>query len=86
LLSVAVALMVIVAGAVNAAPLAGLVIEDVGGWFCAAFTVTLTADDVVVAPSLSRATAVSEYVPADTLLHVALYGAAVSLPTSCVPA
>ena len=56
-LSLAVAVTAIVAGDVNVAPSAGLVIETDGGTFAA--TVTCTARDVVVAPSLSVATAVS---------------------------
>src|SRR5205085_7377745 len=48
-------------------------------------TVIDRAADVVVAPALSRATAVSEYVPAATLLHVTLYGDAVADPISVVP-
>ena len=45
----------------------------------------LRAAEVAVAPPLSRARAVSEYVPAAALLHVALYGALVSLAINVVP-
>jgi hypothetical protein len=68
--SPAVALIGTVAGAVNVAPLAGLVSDTVGGWLFA--TVIERAADVVVAPALSRATAVREYVPAATFDHVRL--------------
>ena len=50
---------VIDAGAVKVAPLAGAVNEAVGAWF-GAVTVMVRAADVVVAPALSVATAVSE--------------------------
>jgi hypothetical protein len=43
-------------------------------------TVTVIAADVVEAPPLSVATAVSAYVPAATLLHVTPYGLVVSVP------
>jgi hypothetical protein len=45
----------------------------------------VTVAEVVRAPSLSVATAVSEYVPVATEDHVAVYGAAVSEPISVVP-
>ena len=77
-LSLADVVTAIVAGDVNAAPSAGLVIEIDGGTFAA--TVTCTSLEVVVAPSLSVATAVSVYEPAATLLHVTLYGLVVSVP------
>ena len=48
------------AGAVKLAPLAGAVSEAVGAWFDGGLTVTVRAADVVVAPSLSVATAVME--------------------------
>jgi hypothetical protein len=54
----AVALMVIDAGALNVAPVNGLVIDTVGSWFCADLTLTLTPDDVRDAPSSSNAFAV----------------------------
>jgi hypothetical protein len=41
-------------------------------------TVIVRALDTVVAPALSRATAVSEYVPAGTFVHVLEYGEVVS--------
>ena len=77
------AVMVMVAGAVNVALLAGDVIDTVGGWF--ALTVTVTAADVVFNPPASWAFAVSECVPAGTDDHVNEYGAAVSVPSSVVP-
>jgi hypothetical protein len=43
-------------------------------------TETVRAAAVVVAPSSSRATAVSEYDPAATLVHVNEYGEVVSEP------
>ena len=46
----------------------------------------LRAADVVVAPALSRATAVTENDPAGALLHVAVYGLVVSEPMSVEPA
>jgi hypothetical protein len=52
--SVAVALTVTVAGAINVAPAEGLVRLTVGG----AFTVMLTPLEIVVAPALSVAFAV----------------------------
>ena len=58
MLSVADALMAMLAGATKVAPLAGLVIAADGAVF-AALTVTVTAADVVVAPPLSVARAVS---------------------------
>src|SRR3954471_19492554 len=58
----------------------------VGGWFWAGFTRMLTAADVVLAQSLSTATAVSEYVSAVTFDHVAEYGALVAEPIGVVPA
>ena len=48
-------------------------------------TVTVTAADVVDNPALSVATAVSEYVPAGTLFHANVYGAAVSVASSVDP-
>ena len=53
-------MIVTLAGAVNVAPLAGDVIETVGGLFGAGFTVILTGDEVVTAPSSSVAFAVRE--------------------------
>jgi hypothetical protein len=66
----AVASTVIVAGAANVAPAAGLVSDTDGVWLLA--TVIVRAPDVLVAPRLSVATARSEYVPTGTLLHVTL--------------
>ncbi len=51
-----------------------------------ALMVTLTAADVVDAPVLSRATAVSAWVPTGVLFHVTLYGLVVSDPISVAPA
>ena len=65
--------MVILSPSVKVAPSEGLVILTVGGVLPPLLlTVTETALDVVVAPSLSVATAVSEYDPAETLLQVTL--------------
>ncbi len=58
-MSEAAALMVIAAGAMKVAPLVGLVMLTVGRVF-GALTVILTALDVVTAPKLSVALAVSE--------------------------
>ena len=49
-------------------------------------TVTVRAAEVVVVPSSSRATAVTEYVPAGTLLQLTLYGLLVSVPINVAPA
>jgi hypothetical protein len=65
--SEAVAVKTMLAGAVYVAPLAGPVSPTDGSAFT---TVTETGDDVVEAPPLSKATAVSVYVPAATLVHV----------------
>jgi hypothetical protein len=65
--SEAVAAKTMLAGAVYVAPLAGAVSATDGG---AVATVTETGADVVEAPALSTATAVSVYVPAATLVHV----------------
>src|SRR5687768_14168314 len=48
-------------------------------------TVTDTADEVVVAPALSVARAVNEYVPADTFVCVNEYGAVLSVPINVPP-
>src|SRR5713101_2256127 len=79
--SLAVAVTVIVAGAVNTALLAGPVIVAVGG----VSTMILTAADVVLAPTSSVALAVSVCVPVAGLIRVTPYGAAVSVPTSIAP-
>ena len=42
--------------------------------------------DVVVAPSLSVATAVMTWLPTEGLVQVASNGAVVSMPTNAVPA
>jgi hypothetical protein len=78
----AVALMTMLAGASNVAPFAGAVNATVG----LALTLAVRAGDVVEAPPLSVATAVSEYAPAATLLHVMLYGAVLDVPMSVDPA
>jgi hypothetical protein len=57
--SEAVAASAIVAGAEKTAPLPGAVKETAGGWFAGPVTVTVTGAEVVTAPSLSVATAVS---------------------------
>ena len=46
----------------------------------AAFTLMVTAGDVALAPSLSRATAVSAYVPTAMPVTPTEYGAVVSVP------
>ena len=82
----ALALTVIVAGAANELPLAGAVRLTVGGaGGGAAFTVTLTAVEVVVNPALLVALAVREYVPAATLVHDRLNGALVSVAINVAP-
>ncbi|MNC85421.1 hypothetical protein D3C83_10190 [compost metagenome] len=58
--SLALALIVIEAGAAYVAPSAGAVSDTVGGWFAPAMTVTLRAPEVVSAPASSTARAVSE--------------------------
>ncbi len=58
-LSLAAAVIVSDAGAVNDCPAIGLVIDTVGSWFGVVETVILAPADVRVAPSSSRATAVS---------------------------
>jgi hypothetical protein len=57
--SAALALIVMLAGAVNVAPVDGELMLTVGGVF-AELTVTVTVEDVVVAFSLSVAFAVNE--------------------------
>jgi hypothetical protein len=79
-LSLAAADTTIDAGAVKLAPFVGLLIETDGGTF-GGVTVTETGADVVVAPMLSVATAVSVCEPITLPLHVKLYGAAASEPT-----
>jgi hypothetical protein len=48
-------------------------------------TCTVTALEVVVAPSSSVATAVSVYVPIGTFVHDKEYGVVTSVPMSVVP-
>jgi hypothetical protein len=84
----ALALTVIVAGAVKVLPLVGAVRLTVGGVAAgggAAFTVTLTGADCAVNPALSVTMAVSEYVPAATLVHDRLNGALVSVAINVAP-
>ena len=57
--SLAVALIVIDAGTVNFAPLAGALSDTAGGWFDGGVTAICAAADVTVAPVLSTATAVT---------------------------
>jgi hypothetical protein len=66
------------AGAVKEAPGDGDESATDGSWLGDEPTVTLTAADVFVAPSLSRATAVNWYVPVDALSHLNEYGTVVS--------
>jgi len=84
-LSLADAVIVIFAGAVKLAPLAGLVMLTVGGELGGPLTVIVTAADVVAAPALSVALAVSVYVPAARFAMLTLYGAVVSVPTRLLP-
>ena len=65
---------------------AGAVSVTVGGWFAAGSILTLTAADVAVAPLLSAATAVSEYVPALEGVQVTEYRAALLDPMGVDPA
>jgi hypothetical protein len=85
-LSLAVADNAIEAGAVNAAPFAGPVSVTVGNLFEGAETVICRELDVVVAPALSRATAVNVCVPAGALLHGTEYGLLESEPIDVPPA
>jgi hypothetical protein len=48
-------------------------------------TTTETAVEVVTAPPLSVALAVSEYVPAATFVQLKLYGLVASVPSKVVP-
>jgi len=69
------ALAVIVTVFCTVAPFAGAVIATVGGvvsFTGGAVTVTVRAADVAVSPPTSRATAVSDYVPAGTPAQLAL--------------
>jgi hypothetical protein len=84
--SLAVAAIDTDAGAVNEAPFVGLDNETTGGVLEAVATVTCRELDVVVAPELSRATAVSVCVPLGALLHVTEYGLLVSDPIGVEPA
>ena len=60
----------------------GLVTGGTTGGVTAAATVTVTAAEVVMALRLSQARAVMLYVPAGTLLHVAVNGAATTVATT----
>src|SRR5437870_2441111 len=92
----AVAISVIQADSVKVLPLPGAVkltlgaaavaVAGAGGVAPCALTITLTAADCVVTFALSVATAMSEYLPAVTLLQVMLYGEVVSVPISVDPA
>src|SRR6185437_10374099 len=85
--SLAVALSVTVAGAVNAALLAGAASVTLGGLLAATgSTRMLTVADDVLAPSLSTATAFNEYVPAGTAAQVTEYGAEATDPSDVEPA
>src|SRR5882672_5978926 len=75
-----------VAGAAKVAPLAGAVSVTVGGWLAEGSTRMLTAEEDVVAPSLSTATTFNEYVPAGTAGHVTEYGEDVVDPIGVEPA
>src|SRR5262245_22815696 len=89
----ALATIEILAGAVYVAPLVGevsvivgaLLVGCCGACGAAAFTVTVIGAERVVAPPLSVATAVSEYVPAGTFAQLVLKGDALSLPMSVLP-
>src|SRR4030065_346171 len=76
--SVAVAVMVMLAGEVNTLLLAGVVIATVGG----TFTVMFTAAEVVAVPRLSVALAVIWCAPAGALFQMVLYGAVVLVPSN----
>ena len=80
MLSDAEAVIATVAGAVNVALFAGEVSDTVGAGLLAGSTVIDTGEDVVDAPWLSVARAVSAYVPAATFVHEMLNGAEVSVP------
>ena len=83
----ALALTVIVAGALNVVPLVGAVIVTDGGvGAVGALTTTFTAADVAVNPTLLVALAVSAYEPMPTFPQVVLYGAVVSVPINDEPA
>ena len=77
LVSLADALRVMVAGAVNVAPDAGAVIDTEGGEFVGVDvdepTFKVRGADIVDPPLLSRATAVNTYVPALRLRQEMLY-------------
>src|SRR6266567_3813988 len=79
--SAAVAVMVMLAGALNTALFAGAVMLTVG----TASTRIVTAAEVVLKPRLSVARAVSACVPAARLARVTLKGAAVAVPASVEP-
>jgi hypothetical protein len=83
-LSEAVALIVIFAGAVNEALLAGDVMLAVGG-VLPALTVMFTPEDVPVRPKLSVARAVKLYEPVATFVQENEYGDDVSSPSFVVP-
>src|SRR5579862_9870591 len=68
----------------NEAPLDGDVMLTVGGVFVVV-TVTVTAVDVVVAPRLSVATAVSVWLPPVAGVQLTLYGLVVSVPSDVAP-
>src|SRR3954467_14206559 len=82
--SEAAALIVTFAGAPNVAPAAGAG-NDTDGRLLLPFTVIDTADDVVMPPSLSDATAVNTCEPAGTDDHEAVNGGAVAAPMKCDP-
>jgi len=76
------------AGAVYVALFDGAVNETVGATFAGGVTVvteTVTGADVVTAPALSVAFAVSVYVPAATFVHENVYGAEASEDTNVEP-
>src|SRR5712692_725419 len=81
--SPAVAVTVMLAGAMKTALLAGPVIVTVGG--VSTIMIILTAAEVVLNPTLSVAIAVSVCVPVARLVRATLYGATVAVPTSVPP-
>src|SRR6266850_3355163 len=70
-----------VAGALKAALLVGLVSKTLGR----EFTMTVTGDEVELAPRLSIAVAVRLRTPAAASLRVTLYGALVAVPMRVAP-
>ena len=83
--SLAVAASAIGAPSAKLAPLAGALSATLGGRL-GALTLTVTALEVVRAPSSSMATAVRAWVPAGAVVQVYAKGAMVSAPSKLAPA